>query len=84
MNRYFYKLAMVTMVLILACSQIQGSTLNTSFSVAGVSNIFGAGHATVPSDGQLPPGVNFTAGPNTFVTFSSVTGLVAIVLGDKS
>ena len=46
-------------------------------SVPGSSDIFGAGHATVPADGSLPPlAIEFTAGPGKFINFLSVTGSI--------
>jgi hypothetical protein len=45
-------------------------------TVSGTSNIYGAGHASPPGGGDLPPVVKFTAGPGQYVTFASVTGQV--------
>ncbi len=51
--------------------------------VAGNSNIFGAGHASAPGGGTLPPFVTFGSG-QTILTFSSVTGTVTINVGSGS
>lgn len=63
-----------------------------SVEVSAKSNIFGAGHLTVPQldfvnnkvpddFGLLPPSVNFTPGAGQQLKFSSVTGLVNCFAG---
>lgn len=47
-------------------------------SVAGTSNLYGAGHEAVPGDGTLPPSVQFQAGSGKVLTFAEVTGTVLI------
>ena len=54
-----------------------------TLTIAGNSNIFGAGHASPPGGGTLPPFVSFLSG-QTVLTFSSVTGTVTINVGSGS
>jgi sugar lactone lactonase YvrE len=44
------------------------------FGVSATSNIYGAGHASPPGDGALPPSVSFAAGAGQVLQFASVTG----------
>ena len=54
---------------------LHGQTVNVS--VPGSSDIFGAGHATAPAGGSLPPlAIEFAPGPDKFINFLSVTGSV--------
>lgn len=56
------------------------SASGTTLSINATADIFGAGHATVPSGfatGSLPPSYTFLAGNNLVLTFSSVTGTVS-------
>jgi hypothetical protein len=52
--------------------------LGTTVNVPATANIFGAGHATPPGGGTLPPVFNFQPGPNLVLTFSSVTGTIIL------
>jgi len=57
--------------------------------VDGRANLFGAGHSAVSDPGFggagiLPPSINFTAGSNLVLTFTSVTGTVSCCDGDSS
>ena len=54
-----------------------------TLTIAGNSNIFGAGHASAPGGGTLPSFVTFGSG-QTILTFSSVTGTVTINVGSGS
>ena len=54
-----------------------------TLTIAGSNNIFGAGHASPPGGGTLPPFVTFLSG-QTSLTFSSITGTVTINVGSGS
>jgi hypothetical protein len=58
-----------------------GVDLSGTLTVKGVSNIFGAGHATAPAPeggaGELPPVFSFTAAPARALVIESVTGTVS-------
>ena len=49
----------------------------TVSEIGANANIFGAGHATAPGGGSLPPVFNIQPGSNRVLTFSSVTGSVS-------
>ena len=49
----------------------------TASEIGANANIFGAGHATAPGGGSLPPVFNIQPGSNRVLTFSSVTGSVS-------
>ena len=55
----------------------QTSVSAATLSVPATSNIFGAGHATPPDSGTLPPSVTIASG-STFVTFASVAGTITL------
>jgi len=74
--------AMLTSVALIAAPL----NAQTTLTVPGTANIYGAGHATPPAPGgggagTLPPMVTFTAGSFSVLTFSSVTGTVTLNVG---
>ena len=74
--------AMLTSVALIAAPL----NAQTTLTVPGNANIYGAGHATPPMPGgggagTLPPTVTFTAGSFSVLTFSSVTGAVTLNVG---
>ena len=64
-------------ILLLPATSLLAATIN----VDAQSNIYGAGHATMPDYGKshtgiLPPSYSFGAGPGQVLTFSSITGSI--------